>query len=107
MFLLGFSREGKGGALLGLAFFSLPQKAGAGDRPARGTPKKVFLNFFVWANFLKNGVDYLIKSKGYVCFCVKCIGIEMLVANIIHAQIGGRFFEGDIKIEIDFVVMRI
>ena len=40
-------REGKGGALLGLAFFSQPQKAGAGDRPDRGTPKEIlFLSFF-------------------------------------------------------------
>ncbi len=36
----GGLREGKGGALLGLGFFSQLQKAGAGDRPARGTPKK-------------------------------------------------------------------
>ena len=34
-------REGKGGALFGLAFFSQPKKAGAGDRPDRGTPKKM------------------------------------------------------------------
>ena len=33
-------REGKGGALLGLAFFSQPQKAGAGDRPVGARPKK-------------------------------------------------------------------
>ncbi len=33
-------REGKGGALLGLAFFSQPQKAGAGDRPEGARPSK-------------------------------------------------------------------
>ena len=33
-------REGKGGALLGMAFFSQPQKAGAGDRPEGARPKE-------------------------------------------------------------------
>ena len=42
-------REGKGGALLGLAFFSQPQEAGAGDRPERARPKK---NRFIETVFL-------------------------------------------------------
>ena len=33
-------REGKGGALFGLAFFSQPKKAGAGDRPEGARPKR-------------------------------------------------------------------
>ncbi len=36
-------REGKGGAPFFWAFFSPEKRAGAGDRPVRGTPKeKVF-----------------------------------------------------------------
>ncbi len=35
-------REGKGVALFGLAFFSQPKKAGAGDRPEGARPNKKY-----------------------------------------------------------------
>ncbi len=43
----GGLREGKGGAPFFWAFFSPKKRAGAGDRPDRGTPKELlFLSFF-------------------------------------------------------------
>ena len=46
---VGGLREGKGGALLGLAFFSQPQEAGAGDRPEGARPKKRLKKGLFWA----------------------------------------------------------
>ena len=37
----GGLREGKGGAPFFWAFFSPKKRAGAGDRPDRGTPKEM------------------------------------------------------------------
>ena len=58
----GGLREGKGGALLGLAFFSQPQKAGAGDRPVGARPNR---------KNLENFVDNVFDGDAFgVCFVV-------------------------------------
>ncbi len=78
-------REGKGGALLGLAFFSQPQKAGAGDRPERGTPKKAM--FFLrskkndsnWSRFQKKNqkIKFILWKHLLLSVCRPLRGLHL------------------------------